>query len=197
MASELAADGYPVDALRENWHSANELSFELAQKIEDHCIRTGERFDKMILIPRGSYPVGNIVSRRLGFSADHILHMCMTTYRDGETESSGQFRYGQMPTPEDVKGLDLVIIEEVCDTGETLSHAEDLLRLAGAGLVRSGVLHFKPGKTTTGYTPDWFANTTDSWIVYPWEKDERIGQGSIVRRPTMDEVVEANGYALS
>jgi hypoxanthine phosphoribosyltransferase len=197
MSAGFAADGYPSDALRENWQSVNELAFVLADKIEGHCLETGEQFDKMVLIPRGSYPPANIISRRLGFNANHLLHMCMTSYADGEIERSGKFIYGQMPKPEEVDGFDLLVIEEVCDTGETLQHASDLLELAGAGLVRTAALHYKPTRSTTGFKPDWYANETDAWIVYPWEKDERIGKKSTVRRPNADDLAPTNGHAAA
>src|SRR3989337_2315721 len=93
-------DGYPINALRESWHSIDALSRNLSERIEAHCVETGEQFDKMLLIPRGSYAVGNVVSRELGFEAPEILHACITTYKRGKTTRSEKFRIGQMPTPE-------------------------------------------------------------------------------------------------
>ena len=171
--------------MRENWQSVNELAFNLADQIEKHCIETGEQFDRIILIPRGSYAPGNIISRRLGFGAQHILHMCMTSREDGDIDQIKDFIYGQMPLPKEVEGLDHLIIEEVAHTGTTLKHATELLELAGAGLVRTAALHLK--RKQSCFIPDFYANETESWIVYPWEKDERIGNKSAARRLSPEE----------
>ncbi|MDQ3093807.1 MAG: hypothetical protein M3Q70_01355, partial [bacterium] len=184
---ELASDGYPLDALREKDHHIVDLSMNLARMIAGDCQASGERFDKMLLIPRGSYPPANTISRVFGFDASEILHAGITHYTDGETVGRKKFKYGQMPTPEEIAGQDLLVIEEVCDTGETLSHLYDLLALAGAGLVRTGVLHYKPGKSTTGFKPDWWAWETNEWIVYPWEPSEKHANtlGVSVKRRTL------------
>jgi hypoxanthine phosphoribosyltransferase len=46
------------------------------------------------------------------------------------------------------------------------------LQKAGAEKVSSGVLHYKPTKSQTGYKPDYFVEQVDKWIVYPWEEKE-------------------------
>jgi uncharacterized protein len=181
-----------VKILNVDWADIVDLSALLADKIENHCVKTGEQFDKIILIPRGSYFICNIVARRLGFDAAATLHMCMTSYKDGEKQAGGEFKYGQMPLPEEVAGLNLVIIEEVCDTGRTLKHAIELLHTAGANIVRTATTHYKPSKSTTGVVPDFYAVETDAWIKYPWEIHEKIGESSVVRRrPVITELVGA------
>lgn len=183
-------EGIPADALWERWDHVNFLSVQLADQIEAHCIQTSEQFDGMIVIPRGSYFPVNIIARRLGFKATHLQHMGMTSYPLGQTERSDVgFEYGQMPLTEHLKDKDWLIIEEVCDTGHTLSHAVDLLRHAKAGLIRTGALHYKPERSQTGFVPDWVpTEPTDRWIVYPWEVDERIGLNSVVRRKSAEEI---------
>lgn len=150
--------------------------------VEQHCLDTGERFDALVVVPRGGYHVGNILSREFGFTATHLIHACLSSYDVGETQRRKGFEYGQMPTPEEVEGKDLLIIEEVVDTGNTLLHLRDLLKLAGAGIVRSAALHHKPGRSETGVVPDFFVEETDKWIVYPWEPNEQRGKLSIVRK---------------
>lgn len=172
----------PDGKLYETWESVHDKSLELAHMIEADCVAGGEKFDVMLAVPRGSYYPVNIVSRELGFGSTDLLHASLSSYAVGETEREREFRLGQMPTPQEVAGRDILIIEEVCDTGHTLSYLYGLLELAGAGLVRTGVLHYKPGKTETNFVPDWFVHQTDQWIVYPWEPYETNGKTSQVRR---------------
>lgn len=161
------------------WEQVENDLITLADQIEAECAETGLRFDKIVMIPRGSLAPVNILSRRLGASAEDMLTVAITSYGDGE-EEAGAFKYGQMP--DDVTGLKLLIIDEVCDTGATLQHAKDLLESAGAAYVASAVIDFKPKKSVNGYIPDWYVNTTEKWIVYPWEKHETVGKNSEVLR---------------
>ncbi|MGZ6005407.1 MAG: phosphoribosyltransferase [Candidatus Saccharimonadales bacterium] len=172
------------DILRETWDSVYEKTVKLAETIEKHCQETGEQFDVMIVVPRGSYYPANIISRELGFGATNLLHACIDTYSDGGAgvaERHGQMHLGQMPTEEDIRGKNLLIIEEVCDKGNTLQFLYDRFKEQGANLIRTGVLHYKPGQSETGFVPDWSMGETDQWIVYPWEPHEDKGKLSKVR----------------
>lgn len=170
------------NAMRETWESVYEKSLSLAYLIEEHCRTSGERFDAIVVVPRGSYYPVNIISRELGFDAGALLHACLTSYEDQKSERAGKFKIGQMPADKDVKDKNLFIVEEVCDTGYTLDFLVKRFKEQGANLVRSGVLYYKPARNETGFKPDLVVAETDEWIVYPWEKHELQGQSSIVRR---------------
>ncbi|HEX4774858.1 MAG TPA: phosphoribosyltransferase family protein [Candidatus Saccharimonadales bacterium] len=172
----------PSDARWLGWDEVHQLSVSLADKVEAHCIKTGEGFDAMVVIPRGGYNPASIVSYKLGFSSVDLLHACIGTYAAGQAEWAGKYRLGQMPTPKQIQGKNLLIIEEVCDRGRTLTFLTDYLSKRGAALVRTGVLHYKPSQSLTGFKPDWAVETTEDWIVYPWEVPEINGQSTSVKR---------------
>jgi len=172
----------PSDALWPSWDDVHKMALNLAEQIEKHCAKTGEQFDAMVVIPRGAYNPASVVSYKLGFSAVDLLHACIGSYVPGKAEWGGKYHLGQMPTPEEIKGKNLLIIEEVCDRGRTLTFLTDYLKEHGAALVRTGVLHDKPTQSVTGFKPDWFVETTDTWIVYPWEIPEIKGQVTSVKR---------------
>jgi uncharacterized protein len=132
----------PADAIRESWDDVYEKSRRLADMIE----AAGERFDAMVVIPRGGYYPANIVSRRLGLEATDMLQASIGSYEQGTTDRKGDFQLGQMPDDAQVRGKNLIVIDEVCDTGKTLS--------------------------ASGFKPDFAVETTDKWVVYPWEADE-------------------------
>lgn len=171
----------PDDALRETWQSVYAKTLKLAEMIEAHCRETGERFDAIVVIPRGSYYLANVLARRFGFDATELLQLALTSYKQGKAERVDDFMLGQTPTDNEVRGKKLLIVDEVCDTGETLRFVADRLKGQGADLVRAGVLHYKPAQSTTGFKPDWAALTTDRWVVYPWEEQELTGSPSVVK----------------
>jgi uncharacterized protein len=172
----------PADAFRETWDSVYEKSVRLAGLIEGHCRETGERFDSVVVVPRGSYYPVNIVARQLGFTATDLLHAGVTSYAPVGSKRQAEFKLGQMPSSSEVKGKNLLIIEEVCDTGQTLTFLTEHFKEQGAKLVRVGALHYKPAMSLTGFKPDWAVATTDKWIVYPWEVHDKESGDSVVKR---------------
>lgn len=163
------------------WQEVFNMAMDLAGQIETHCVKTGERFDAMVVVPRGGYNPASVVSYKLGFSAVDLLHACIGTYAGGESDWSGEYHVGQMPLPEQIKGKNLLIIEEVCDRGRTLKYLTEFLAKNGAKKVCTGVLHYKPGQSLTGFKPDWSVEETEDWIVYPWEVPEINGQSTAVK----------------
>jgi hypoxanthine phosphoribosyltransferase len=161
-----------------SWEDAYGISYDLGQRVIDHCVKTGEAFDKLLTVPRGGLFPTNVVSREINCSGVNILQASLGSYEDGSTERNTGFEYGQMPREEDVADKDILIVEEVCDTGHTLVELHRILGEMGAKSLRSAVLHYKPGQTETGFVPDLAVNTTDRWIVYPWEENELNGKNS-------------------
>lgn len=79
--------------------------------------------------------------------------------------------------PQEVRGRRVLIVDETCDTGETLRLAVAALVNAGAVEVRTAV-SFRTGP----YEPDFHALATESTIVLPWDREILIG-GELVPNP--------------
>jgi len=156
------------DKLHLNWDEVYAQSLKLAELIKNR----GQRFDYMVVVPRGGYFVANIVARELDFGPTGLLHACVGSYEAGQNNQLDRLSVGEMPAKDKVSGKKLLIIDEVCDTGETLAYVTDYLKKAGANAVKSGVLHYKPANSLSGYKPGWSVEQTAQWIVYPWEKRE-------------------------
>ncbi len=164
----------------ETWDTVLAMSVRLAEMIESEAQADPTiRFDKMLVIPRGGYYPANIVGRLLNFNSTDIIHASVASYATGATTSE-QFKVRQLPSERDVNALRILIIEEVCDSGATLDYVTKYLKKNNVAMVRAAVLHYKPGKSTTGFVPDWFVVKTDEWVVYPWEEYEARGKSSIV-----------------
>ena len=61
-------------------------------------------------------------------------------------------------------GKRVLLVDDVSDSGRTLSMVVELLRAAGAD-VRSVCLYSKPG---TALEPDFTWRRTERWIAFPW-----------------------------
>jgi hypoxanthine phosphoribosyltransferase len=73
------------------------------------------------------------------------------------------------PVSEDVSGKKVLVVDDVSDTGESLKAARDHVLERGASDVRTVTVYFKPDSS---FKPDFFANSTADWIIFPWERLE-------------------------
>lgn len=171
------------DRMPENWGSIENLCVQLADTVEGHCEATGEQFDMVIYIPRGGLHVVNLVARRLGFGPEHVYAHVNSLY-SGEVNDRDVA--GQKLTQEEAEGKNALLFEEVIDKGLTLSKTKPELIKLGLSLLRVGTLHLKDHSV---FTPDWAMVRTSgsTWIDYPWEKHEKAGEVSKVRRLSAEE----------
>jgi len=81
--------------------------------------------------------------------------------------------------PNSVKGRRVLLVDETCDSGETLKLALSEVRALQPADVRSAV-SFRTGS----YAPDFHAFETDKVIVLPWDR-EVVEDGELVPRPNV------------
>ena len=68
--------------------------------------------------------------------------------------------------PPEVRGKRVLLVDETCDTGDTIRLAVSAVRNAGATDVRTAV-----GFKTGSYKPDFHALATESTIILPWDRE--------------------------
>jgi hypoxanthine phosphoribosyltransferase len=79
--------------------------------------------------------------------------------------------------PAEVRNRRVLLVDETCDSGDTMRLATAAIVNAGAADVRTAVA-FRTGP----YTPDFAALETESLIVLPWDR-EMLVDGELVPRP--------------
>ncbi len=84
--------------------------------------------------------------------------------------------------PPTVRGQRVLIVDETCDSGDTLKLAVSATRKYQPAEVRTAV-SFRTGP----YVPDYHALATESFIVLPWDR-EVIVDGQLVTRPEYAEL---------
>jgi hypoxanthine phosphoribosyltransferase len=92
--------------------------------------------------------------------------------------------FGSAPT--EVEGKRVLIVDETCDSGETMRLAVAAILNAGAAEVRTAV-EFQTGP----YVPDFHALATASTIVLPWDR-EIIEGGDLVPNPIYAEALKSS-----
>jgi hypoxanthine phosphoribosyltransferase len=79
--------------------------------------------------------------------------------------------------PREVRGRRVLIVDETCDSGDTIRLAISAVTDAGASEIKTAVA-FQTG----AYTPDFHAIATESTIILPWDK-EILVDGELVPNP--------------
>jgi hypoxanthine phosphoribosyltransferase len=87
--------------------------------------------------------------------------------------------------PADIRGRRILIVDETCDTGDTIRLAVAAAVNAGASDVQTAVA-FKTGE----YAPDFHGLATESSIILPWDREILI-DGDLVANPLYAEALEA------
>jgi hypothetical protein len=127
--------------------------------------RLGTEYDLMLAVTRGGLVPAGMLAYRLDLR--RILVAGAELYGPSGPLAAGP-RILHFPPSTELHGQRLLLVDEVWETGQTLTHLTELARQAGA-LPTTAVLHYKPARSRVATRPDFFAAETDRWIVYPYK----------------------------
>ena len=146
------------DTLVLTWEALDGLVARLAAE-------TGRDFDLVLAITRGGLVPAGMLAYRLDLR--EILVAGAVFYRpEGGTHERPVI--GLFPADELLVGRRVLVVDEVWETGETMTEVVSRVRAAGATPV-SAVIHYKPGRSRVAAAPDHHAATIDSWVTYPYK----------------------------
>src|SRR5438094_1350398 len=86
-----------------------------------------------------------------------------------------------------VTGRRVLIVDETCDSGDTMKLALNAVRELKPAAVKTAV-SFRTG----AYQPDFYALESENFIILPWDREVIIG-GEIVMRPDYAEKLKELG----
>ena len=134
------------------------LCRKLAHKIQD----SGFNPDIVICIARGGYIPARLI-------CDYLNIYNLTSIRIKHYTGSTKSETARLlePLSIDIKGMNVLLIDDIDDTGDTLKLAQDYLKGLNPQEIMVAVLHHKIISTLT---PDFFAQKIIRWrwITYPW-----------------------------
>ena len=85
------------------------------------------------------------------------------------------------------KGRRVLLVDETCDSGDTMRLAASVMREEGAAALKTAV-----SIRTGDYQPDYFALQTTAFIILPWDRWV-IRDGKLVMRPDYEEALAESG----
>jgi len=141
------------------WDDIEKLCDKLVHKLGSY------RPDVLIGISRGGLVPVRIISDMLANKNVAIFRMEFYT-GVGTTKEKPEIT---QPLTIDIKDKTVLLVDDVSDSGRSLTVAKDYIERLGAKEVKIATLHFKP---KSSFRPDYFVDQTDAWIIYPWEVRE-------------------------
>ncbi|MGR9086479.1 MAG: phosphoribosyltransferase [Gammaproteobacteria bacterium] len=143
--------------------------YELCRKLVRQLREAEVRFDIIVAIARGGYIPGRIVSDMLG--VHDLAGFKVEHYQGIHKEKEALVKY---PLNADIDGKNVLLLDDVCDSGDTFVVAlEHIRRRGAANEMRTAALHYK---TVSRYIPDFYVETVQEWrwIIYPWAVNEDL-----------------------
>lgn len=90
--------------------------------------------------------------------------------RGAEMGAEARIKY---PIPVDISGKKVLIVDDITDTGDTLSISVAYAQSLNPAEIKTAVLQHK---TCSSFTPDFYAQKIIMWrwIIYPWARYEDL-----------------------
>ncbi len=147
------------------WDDVHGLCRQLAGQLR----KANFRIDIIVAIGRGAYVPGRILSDILDIH--DLTSFKIEHYQGAYKQQEAFIKY---PLNADINGRNILLLDDVCDSGDTIVVGLDHVRHCGtANEIRTAVLHLK---AVSEFIPDFYAETVNEWrwLIYPWAINEDL-----------------------
>ena len=146
-----------------SWDELYWLTIRLADAIEG----SGFKPDAIVAIARGGWIIGRLLSDFL--DNPNVANVKIEYYT--EVAKTRDFPVITQPISINVEGKDVLLVDDVADSGRSLKVAKEYLNSLGAKEVRIATVYYKPWSILK---PNYYIIETDSWIIFPHEVFETV-----------------------
>ena len=162
--------GGDVRATVLGWAEFTAITDQLA-----HAISADGCPDVVVGILRGGMIPAVRLSHVLGLRDVRALNVTHTTADGVNAAKTPRPLLRNSSSLGEVTGLDLLLVDDVAGTGETIAVGRSVLEAAGAGNVRIAACVLNEtnwqqcGEHDPGDAPTYLGATHQGWVVFPWE----------------------------
>ena len=176
MSTRRTSDVQDDGVLELTWDMFGELCRALAVKVA----QSGYTPDIVVGIAKAGVIPGAVIASMLGCD-----FFSMKISRDtGTTRMRARPKIIQA-APRDAAGKNVLIVDELCTSGDTLRMATNSLRQVGPTAIKTAVNFVKIG----GFKPDYYALETQGTIVFPWDRHLVDEDGELVVNPMYKDLI--------
>jgi uncharacterized protein len=152
-----------ISYIAPSWSKMGRLVFLLGKKI----LQKNSKYERLIALAKGGWTWSRTLADYLNLKK--IGSIQVSLYTDiFETKPSPIITQS---LPVSVASENLLLFDDVADSGETLKATKNYLKLCGAKSITTASLYYK---TWAKIMPDFYAAKTKAWIIFPHEIRESI-----------------------
>lgn len=161
----ISFPGDPAKYITPTWDQLDSLTLKLAKQVKDQNLH----FDLVVALAKGAWPMSRSF---VGYSGvKELASLGIRFYKGVNSRLSQPDIYQELPSSVNIKGKDVLVFDDVADTGESLVFTKDYLLGKGAKSVKTATVLFKPWSVLK---PDFYGESTEAWIIFPCERREMI-----------------------
>lgn len=153
--TKIEFDG--VSYVSPSWNQMGEFTFHLSQDI----IESGEKFDRVVALAKGGWTWARTLVDYIG--VDEVSSLRIKSYTGVKESTEPQIT---QPLADPVLGQNVLLFDEVIDSGKTVRKACEYLKMMGVKKLTTACLCYKPRSIIK---PDFYAFKTSAWVVFPHE----------------------------
>ena len=167
----------------------NSIISRIAAEI-DRDYKDSPRKLLLLCILKGSVVFMGELMKKISLPLE-IDFMKVSSYGSGTT-STGRINIVLDLHRGDLADVDIIVIEDIIDSGKTLSHLTKYLELKGAGSVKTCTLLDKPSRREVDFTPDYVGREIPDEFVVGFgldfdEKYRNLPYVGILKRETYEK----------
>lgn len=146
-----------------SWSDVEKKVDILAEKV----VGDGYAVDTIIGVLRGGVIVANLLSDVLDVREVYVVGC--RSYKGTE---AGELKVYHDLVLGGLEGRNVLLVDDIADTGSTLDAAvEKLIKPRNPKKIKTATLFRKPWSK---YCPTYCVDTTNGWVVFPWERFEAV-----------------------
>ena len=189
--------GKPAEEIQKIYLSAGSL-FNDACNLAAQVLQSEFKPNYLIALWRGGTPVGICMQELLayfGIETDHIA--IRTSLYEGIDRRADNIRIHGLGYLIDRINVEdsLLIVDDIYDTGITIEALFNAIhsraRRNTPNDIRVAAAWYKPNRRLTDREPDFYAHTTDDWVVFPHELLGLEYEEILENKPEVAEVIKS------
>ncbi len=149
------------------------ISWEEVDQLIQHLIpQFRTEFNAMVIVTRGGIVPGGILCEALNIQ--DVLTAAVDFPFEVERQAAKLYAWPaflQFPEDDQLRARQVLVVDDVWGSGRHITAVKNRV-MAADGIPHTCVMHFNPYRSLfTEAKPDYYAATTDAYVVYPWEID--------------------------
>lgn len=137
----------------------------LATKLATRLLEKNKPFDEIVAIARGGLTLGHLLTDSLRLP---ICSITIQSYTD--IQKQGELRI-TAKLGRHIQGKEILLVDDIADSGKTLKRAVSYLKRFHPSSITTVTMFYKPQSV---FRPDYFAQETKKWVIFPTEITETI-----------------------